>query len=442
MHGKDIIAMSQKELKRINVINKVIDKVITQLEASEILSLSTRQIRRITRRVLKEGDKGVTHRSRGRPSTRAFPESAKERVIKLCKARYEGFNPTFASEKLFEIDKIKISRETLRGWFKEKNIPYSTRKKRPHRTWRERRHHFGEMEQVDGSHHDWFEGRGPECVLMGYIDDANNNVFARFYEYEGTFPFMDSFKGYAHKCGLPYSVYIDRHSTYKSTTKPSIEDELNNREPLSQVGRALKELGVEVIFAHSAQAKGRIERLFRTFQDRLVKEMRLQGIKDVREANKFLQYYLPIYNRRFKVEALEKGNLHRPLPKNIDLDKILCIKTERGLNNDSTVAHDKKLYLILDKIHAKKVEVQERINGKMLMTHKGNCLKYKEITQRPKKKEKPKYIFALVKGECYRPPMDHPFKGPMFRRRYQHINSYSQREKGSQKEKELPLIQT
>ena len=440
MAGKDIITMRQEELRRVSILNKVIDKLITQIEASKILSLSTRQIRRITKRVLKEGDRGVVHRSRARPSTRAFPERTREWVVKLCKTRYEGFNPTFASEKLFEIDKIKISRETLRGWFKQKAIPYTTRKKRPHRTWRERRHHFGQMEQVDGSHHDWFERRGPKCVLMGYIDDANNNVFARFHDYEGTFPFMDSFKRYTKKYALPQSVYVDRHPTYKSTAKPSIEDQLNNREPQSQVQRALDELGVEVSFAHSAQAKGRIERLFRTFQDRLVKEMRLKGIKSVKEANKFLQYYLPIYNRRFKVEALEKGNLHRPLPKEIDLDKILCIKTKRGLNNDSTVAHNKRLYLVLDKVYAKHVFVEERINGRMLITYKGNSLRYKQITQRPKKKQRPKYIVAMVKKEPYRPPMEHPFKGPMFRRRYPHINSYPQKEKVGQKEKELLLV--
>ena len=385
MHRKDIIIMSQTELRRVNIINKVIDKVITQLEASNILELSTRQIRRITDRVSKEGDKGVIHKSRGRLSTRAFPEKAKDRILKLCKTKYEGFNPLLASEKLFEIEKIKISREALRGWFKEKGIPYTTRKKRPHRAWRERRHHFGQMEQVDGSHHDWFEGRGPKCVLMGYIDDANNNVFARFYEYEGTFPFMDSFKRYIRRYGLPHSVYIDRLSTYKSLKKPSIEDELDNREPQSQVQRALSELGVDVIFAHSAQAKGRIERLFRTLQDRLIKEMRLRGIKSIMEANKFLQYYLPVYNRRFKIQAIEKGDLHRSLPKSVDLDSLLCIKTKRGLNNDSTVVHDKKLYLVLDKIHAKNVIVEERINGKMLITHKEGSLSYKEIAKRDRK---------------------------------------------------------
>jgi len=430
MHGKDIITMSQTELRRVNIINKVIDKVITQLEASNILELSTRQVRRITERVSKEGDKGIIHKSRGRPSTRAFPEKAKDKILKLCKTKYKGFNPLFASEKLFEIEKITISRETLRGWFKKMSIPYKTRKKRPHRAWRERRHFFGQMVQVDGSHHDWFEDRGPRCVLMGYIDDATSNVFARFYGYEGTFPFMDSFKRYAKKYGLPHNIYIDKHSTYKSTAKPSIEDELNDREPQSQVQRALSELGIEVIYANSPQAKGRVERLFRTFQDRLVKEMRLKGIRTVKDANKFLRYYLPAYNRRFKVEAIEKGDLHRPLQKNTDLDSILCIKTKHGLNNDSTVAHDKKLYLVLDRIYTKNVFVQERINGRMLITHKGKPLKYKEIARRPKKeKKRPKYIFARIKRECYRPPIEHPFKGPLYRARYGHNPQYSQKEK-------------
>ena len=430
MHGKDIITMSQMELRRVSVINKVIDKIMTQLEASKILELSTRQIRRITKRVSKEGDKGVIHKSRGRPSTQALPEKVKNKILKLCKTKYEGFNPLFASEKLFEIEKIKISRETLRSWFKEKNIPYKMRKKRPHRAWRERRHFFGQMIQADGSHHDWFEGRGHRCVLIGYIDDATSNVFARFYEYEGTFPFMDSFKRYTRKYGLPCGIYLDRHSTYKSTMRPSIEDELNNKEPLTHAGRALEELGVEVIFANSPQAKGRIERLFRTFQDRLIKEMRLKDIKTVKEANKFLKYYLSVYNRRFKVEAIEKGDLHRPLPKGIDLNRVLCIKTKRILNNDSTVAHNKKLYLVLDKIQAKSVFVEERLNGKLLIAHNSRALRYRKIAKRPKAKpKKPKYIFTMVRKERARPSVDHPLKGPFFRARYKHNPQYSQKEK-------------
>ena len=440
MHGKGIITMSQGELRRVSIIHKVLDKVITQLEASRILELSTRQIRRIAQRISKEGDEGIIHRSRGKPSAHAFPKKIKDKILALCRAKYEGFNPLFASEKLFEIDKIAISRETLRGWFKDNGIPYKARKKRPHREWRERRHHFGEMEQADGSHHDWFEGRGPKCVLMGYIDDATSNVFARFYEYEGTFPFMDSFKRYAIKYGLPHSVYLDRHSTYKSTAKPSIEDELDNREPLTHVGIAMERLGVEVIFANSPQAKGRIERLFRTFQDRLIKEMRLKGVKSVKEANKFLAYYLAMYNRRFRVEAIEKGDLHRPLPEGIDIDSILCLRTRRGLNNDSTVAHDSRLYLVLDKIQAKNVFVEDRLNGKRLITHNGRPLKYREIARRPKKRQqKPRYVFAMVRKERARPPMDHPLKGPFFRARFPHLQQNSQKEKVAPKEKGLLL---
>jgi len=176
---------------------------------------------------------------------------------------------------------------------------------------------------MDGSHHDWFEGRGAGCVFMGYIDDARGEVFGRFYPYEGTIPAMDSFKRYIKKNGLPMSVYLDKHTTYKSTAKPTIQDELNNTQPLSEFERALKELGVEVIHANSPQAKGRIERLFGTLQDRVVKEMRLRGIRTIEEANCFLEEYLPLYNSRFAVCPKGKDNLHRPVGRGLELDGIL-----------------------------------------------------------------------------------------------------------------------
>ena len=407
MAGKDIITMSQRELKRLSIIEKAIEKAIKQREAADIIGLSDRQIRRIIKRVREEGAEGINHRSRGKPSNSAIPKKIKSRVITHCRGKYEGFNPTFASEKLFEIDKIKISRETLRGWFIEVGIPYQRRKARPHRQWRERKHYFGEMQQIDGSHHDWFEGRGPACVLMGYIDDATGNVFARFYAYEGTIPAMDSFKRYSKKYGLPVRVYIDRHTTYKSPKKPSIEEQLADVEPLTQFGRALKELGVEVIYARSPQAKGRIERLFRTFQDRVIKEMRLKGISTIEEANKFLEGYLPKYNERFRVVPAKEADLHRPIPKRLDLRSILCIKTDHVLRNDFTVAHDKKLYQVLNRVRAKKVTVEERLDGRIYITYKGNKLKYKEIKQRPKKRkpevpDSPKMIWL--------PPMSHPWK--------------------------------
>ena len=441
MAGKDIITMSQIELKRAHLVHKVLDKNLKQVEVADILGLSDRQMRRIVARARKEGDAGLIHKSRGRPSNRALPKKLKKRVIRLYRQKYPDFGPKFANEKLFEIDKITIGDQTLRNWLIEDGAWQVTHKRRKYRRWRERKHRYGQMQQADFSHHDWFEGRGPKCVLSAYIDDATGRVYARFDDYEGTLPFMASFKGYARKYGLPHSVYIDKHTTYKSPKKPSIEEELNNKEPLTQVGRALKELGVEVIFANSPQAKGRIERLFKTFQNRVIKEMRLKGIKSVDEANEFLKEYLPKFNKRFCVEALEKGNLHRPLPKGVDLDSILCIREDHPLRKDCTIVHDKKLYQVLSRVDAKEVTVQERINGKLLIVYKGQRLKYKEITTRPKRKqEKLKYLFARIRKERARPSMEHPLKGPFFRARYRHLQQNSQKEKVAPKEKGLLLI--
>jgi transposase len=412
MAGKDIIAMTQGDLKRLHVIRKALDKSITQIEAAGIIDVCLRQVQRIVRTVRAEGDEGIIHKSRGRTSNRALPDKLKDKALRLCKEKYNDFGPTLASEKLFEIDKIKINDETLRLWLIEKNIPYKQRKKRPHRQWRQRKDYFGEMIQMDGSHHDWFEGRGPVCVLMGFIDDATGIPFARFSSYEGTLSAMDGFKRYIKKRGIPTSVYLDKHSTYKSTKKPSIEDELSNIESLSQFERALKELGVEVIHANSPQAKGRIERLFNTFQDRLIKEMRLKGIKTMEEANKFLISYLPVYGKRFAVQPANDTDLHRPLPEGINLDKVLCVKTSRTLRNDYTIAHNAKLYQIEDSLSAKDVIVEERVDGSMLITHKNRSLKFKEIITRPQKEKeiKKEYPLAIRPRGIHAPPKDHPWR--------------------------------
>ncbi|MCX6353587.1 MAG: ISNCY family transposase [Candidatus Aureabacteria bacterium] len=407
MAGKDIVIMRQGELRRLSIIEKVFAGTITQIEAAGILDISVRQIRRIIKRDCKEGAEGIIHKSRGKPSHRAISKKIRQRVLKLCREKYEGFNPTFAAEKLLELDGIQISRETVRSWFIEEKIPYKVRKARPHRQWRERKQYFGERVQIDGSDEDWFEGRGPRCIAMGYIDDATNNVCARFYEYEGTIPAMDSFKHYGQKYGLPSRVYIDRHSTYKTQRKRTIEEQLANKRPLTQFGRALEELGVEVIYAHSPQAKGRVERLFRTFQDRLIKEMRLKGIKTIEEANRFLEYYLPIYNKRFSVRACKEGNLHRPIPAGLDLDGVLCEKTERALRNDFTVAHDCKLYQIVDNVRSRKVIVEKRLNGDLVISDKGRKLNYEEITQRPRREEVTSPSRPRMR---WLSPMDHPWK--------------------------------
>ena len=408
MSRKDIIRMSVKELKRITVIKNVSEGLLKQIEAAELLELSERQIRRLSIRVKEEGERGIIHRLRGQVSNRQKAEPFKHKILKLCETKYSGFNPTFASEKLLEEEKLEIHPETLRLWFRSADIEYERRKGRKHRQYRERKEHLGEMIQLDGSHHDWFEGRGPECVLMGYIDDATGIYYCKFYKYEGTKPAFDSFKRYIKKHGIPKSVYLDKHSTYKSTKKLTIEEQLENIRAMSNFERALEELGVQVIHANSPQAKGRIERSFKTHQDRLVKEMRLRGINTIEEANKFLSsYYIPKHNRKFSVAAKNKVNLHRAVPKGIDLDKILCIKKEAGLRNDFTVAYNKNLYQVLSHVNAKKVIVEERINGKIFITYKERKLKYKQIAQRPVKQNKPK---ISKPKETWIPPIDHPWR--------------------------------
>ena len=407
-----MIMASQEELKRLHVIRKVEEKVIKQVEAGEILCLSLRQVGRIVKRVKAEGAGGVIHRSRGRSSNRAFADEVKVRALELYREKYAGFGPTLAAEKLLERDGMELSKETLRGWLMESGDWKKRRKRRGHRQWRERKGHLGEMVQMDGSHHDWFEGRGAEGVLMGYIDDATGQAYGRFYGYEGTMPALDSFRGYIRRRGIPLSVYLDKHTTYKSPANPTIEEQLEGIEPLSEFERALRELGVEVIHAHSAQAKGRIERLFGTLQDRLVKEMRLRGIKSLEEANGFLEEYWPIYNRKFAVQARGKGDLHRGLPKGLKLNNILCVKATRALRNDFTVAYHKKLYQIEDEIRAGQVKVHERPDGSIVILSKDRSLKYREILTRPVKERSEPVRIGPKKVTI--PPKDHYWRNFKF----------------------------
>jgi hypothetical protein len=412
MAGKDIIMASQRELKRLHIVQKAIESRLKQTEAAEMLSLGIRQTGRIIIRVKEEGPQGVVHRSRGRASNRKLPQEVKDQVLNLYRKNYEGFGPTLAQEKLLERDGIRISDETLRKWLIEAELWKKKRKGKQHRQWRPRKDRYGEMIQVDGSHHDWFEGRGSACVFMGYIDDATGKVYGRFYEYEGTIPAMDSFKRYIRKNGIPMSLYMDKHSTYKSTGKPTIEDELNDTKPVSEFGRALKELGVQLIHANSPQAKGRVERLFNTLQDRLVKEMRLRGIRSIAEANEFLEEYLPIYNRRFAKKAAQTENLHRPIPKGLDLQRILCIKTERTVRNDFTIAHDKKLYQIEEAVKTKKLMVEEYTDGSMVIWCQGQKVKFRQIIVKPEKPPKP--LPELKRRKASTPAKDHPWRGLFF----------------------------
>jgi len=415
MAREDRIIMSVKELRRLHVIQQVLERKMKQVQAVEVLGLTDRQVRRIVRRVRAEGDRGLIHRGRGKRSNRQIDPRTKAKVLGLYEKWYGDFGPTLAAEKLRERDGITLSDETLRLWLGERGIDHFRRRKRPHRRWRERKAHAGELIQMDGSHHAWFEERGSACVLMAYIDDASSRVFARFYEYEGTLPAMDSWKRYVKRYGLPLAVYADKHSTYKSPAEPTVEEQLQGVKPQSQFERSLLELGIEMIHAHSPQAKGRVERLFKTFQDRLIKEMRLAGVATIEEGNRFLGGYLPIYNRRFSVKAAQAADLHRLIPPGLDLNGVLCIKTLRALRNDFTVAHNGGLYQVHDNVRTSRVVVQERLDGTMRIMHQGRSLRYEPILSRPPKSlPAPKVRSGPVQS---RPGPDHPWRDFRFGRR-------------------------
>lgn len=404
MAQEDMIMMNRKELKRLHIVRKILEGVVSQKDASQMLSLTDRQVRRIVKRVRSGGEQAIVHRSRGKPSNRATSQCMREKILNLYRTQYQDFGPTLASEKLLERDHIRIHHETLRLMLIRSGDREKTREKKKYHAWRQRKDYIGEMVQMDGSHHRWFEDRGPVCVLMGFIDDATGRTFGRFYEYEGTIPALDSFTQYISHYGLPVSIYLDKHSTYKSTARPTIDDELKNREPASEFERALKELNVRVIHANSPQAKGRIERLFQTLQDRLIKEMRLKRISTIKEGNVFLKRYLSLYNRRFAVEPKKEGNLHRSIPEDIDLSMILCKKIERAVRNDRTVQYRTKLYQIDDLMRGK-VIVHELLNGTLAMTQDGKKIQFHEITERPHRTEKP-----LLPRKNSTPSKDHPWR--------------------------------
>ena len=383
----EVMVMTGEESRRLYVIQQVIERKIRQGQAAELLGRSVRQIRRLVRRIRQEGPRGIGHRLRGRRSNRRHADALQQRVLALYRVHYADFGPTLAREKLAERHRLPVGRETLRRWLLAAGLWHGQRQAARHHQWRERKACCGEMVQMDGSHHAWLEGRGPRLVLMGYIDDATSHVFARFYDYEGTLPAFDSFARYARRYGLPQSVYVDRHTTYRSPGKRTVADELAGRpRPQSQFERALTELGVQVIPAYSPQAKGRIERLFGTFQDRLVKELRLAGVRTREAANRVLETYLPRYNRRFSQPARSAVNLHRPCPPAHRLRRILTIRQPHVLRNDNTVQHEATTYLLDERWtgrRPKTIDAEVRLDGKLYLLTGDQVLRYRQLPARP-----------------------------------------------------------
>ncbi|MBU0580666.1 MAG: ISNCY family transposase [Candidatus Margulisbacteria bacterium] len=415
---KDIIIMSKKEIKRLPIIHKVMDKRLTQVGAAEMLDLSDRQIRRIIDKIRVGGNAAIVHGNRGKESPFKYSEELEDQIMGIVEKKYYDFGPTFAAEKLLECEKIKLSKEKLRQLMISYDTQYPKRRKKDRvHQWRERKHCRGEMIQMDGSDHDWLEGRGPKMVLMGYIDDASSEVFGRFYEYEGTIPAMDSFKRYMAKYGIPFSFYVDRHSAYKTSRQPNLEEDLKGAFAKTQFARALDELNVKIIYAQTPQAKGRIERAFETLQDRLTKELRLAGISTLEQANVFLVTYLTKYNARFAVKPFKKTNLHQPVRKLLKLNEIFCIKEFRTISNGFIFQWKNRKFLIKNPsitMKKQRVCIMEHFDGTITLKLKDKYLSFIEVTQKDLKaiEADQKAARKLIKKArvYYRPSKNHPWK--------------------------------
>jgi transposase len=384
------ILMSSKEAERIGIVERVIGKLLKQTEAAEQLGISERQLRRIVRKYREEGANGLVHKNRGRESGKKVSKEAEEEIKRLYEGLYYDFKPSLFCEKLIEEHGIELSHETIRKllikqgqWEVNKN-----REKKCH-IWRERKGHRGEMVQMDGSYHDWFEGRikgEREQCLHGYIDDATGTIWVRFEESEGVKPVLDSLQRYCEKEGIPFGMYVDRYSTYKTNRQATIDEELKNKSAETQVERICKELGIRMIHARSPQAKGRIERLFETLQDRLVKELRLQEINTVEEANKFLEEeYLAKYNKQFSISARETASYYKKLAANLDKKWTFAIRDMRIIGNDYTIRRKGKIYLLQNptpRMRRRKVEIKEAIDGSLRFSTKDTIIRVQEITDK------------------------------------------------------------
>lgn len=373
--------MSDKELARLKVIQDLIERSITPAHAALLLGLTTRRVRTLRCRFLECGAAGLTSRHRGRASNRTTPVLFKNQVMELIRTHYHDFGPTFAAQKLKEKHGLAFSPNTIRTWMKAEGLWLDRRKRRQtvHQP-RYRRECYGELVQIDGSEHYWFEDRGPPCTLLVYIDDATSRLMQlKFVQSESAFSYFAATTEYIQRHCKPVAFYSDKHSIFRITRKDAVTGD-----GMTQFGRALHELNIDIICANTPQAKGRVERANRTLQDRLVKELRLQGISTLEAANGFLPEFVDDYNHRFGKEAVNPKDLHRPVRPGEDLREVFAWREERTVSGSLTLQYDRMVFILEPSDYAKglvrkRVTVKDYPDGSLLISHEGLPLPYRKF---------------------------------------------------------------
>lgn len=416
--------LTQREETKLDTIRRTLARQITNETAGKILHISVRQVKRLKKQVRQNGEEGIIHKLKGRTSNHHIEQVVKNRVLTLIKQTYPDFKPTFATEKLEEDHDIRISYGTTRLWMIQEGL-WKPRfhKKVTYRSWRPRKEYYGELQQFDGSYHHWFENRycdeegNPiEVCMLAAIDDATGKItHATFSANEGVVAVFEFWKSYILKYGKPLAIYLDSFSTYKISHKSAVD----NTDLMTQFQRTMRELGITLITAHSPQAKGRVERLFGTLQDRLVKEMRLAGINTPKEGNTFLEVvFLKKFNDKFSVTPTKEGNVHKPLSgtDRKNLNRIFSVQQTRKIRNDFTIQFKNKWYQLLElqptTVRPREtVTIEEWLDGTVHLNLKDNDLSYMVLPQRPQGAQKQPAILTTHRLN-WKPPLNHPWRTP------------------------------
>jgi hypothetical protein len=387
---EELLTMTSREVDKLRVIRQVLEHQLKWHEAARQLRVSVRQIARLCVRVRTDGNRGIIHHLRGRASNHQLATGVLDKALRLVKQHYPDFGPTFATEKLRERHHLTLAPSTLRRGMIAHGLWRSRPGKIRHRTWRPRRACVGELVQLDGSDHAWFEARGPRCVLLLYIDDATSRLLdGAFVQVEDTATLLRATTTYLQRHGRPVAFYVDKDSIYRVNRQATIEEQLQDSAPLTQFTRAMRELGIEVIPAHSPEAKGRVERSFGTHQDRLVKELRLAKISDRDAATRFLRArYIPTHNARYAVEPANPTDAHRPLLPPHHLEAICSIQTTRTVERDFTLRLQNQFFQLRPEQPVRirpgdTVLIEQRLDGSVHLRTQGRYLAFQPIAKTP-----------------------------------------------------------